>query len=203
VHLLGYFFDPKSPRLAAFLEDQRADRVRRVEQMAVRLAALGKPIDVAPLVRPSGTRPGRSVGRPLVAWALVRAGHVRDVQQAFHELIAEGRPAFVPRRGSAPADVIAILGEAGGIASLAHPGLLDDDSLIPDLARRGLTALEAYHSDQDEETTAHYLAMAAELGLAVSGGSDYHGDAGHRRDGLGRIGLPAERFRELQARAGR
>ncbi len=203
VHVLGYFFDRDSPVLAAFLEEQRADRVRRVEEMAARLAALGKPIDVADLTRRSETRSGRSVGRPLVAGALVRAGHVADVRQAFDELIGEGRPAYLPHRGRPPADVVAVIREAGGIASLAHPGLLGDDPLVVSLAGRGLAAIEAYHGDHNADTTARYLAMAAELGLAVTGGSDYHGDADRRRDALGTVGLPEERYHELVERARR
>ena len=133
----------------------------------------------------------------------MRAGHVADVRQAFDELIGEGRPAYVARRGTTPAEVLEIIHEAGGIASLAHPGLLGQDELIPDLARRGLSAIEAYHSDHDATTTGHYLAVAAQHGLAVTGGSDYHGDAGHRRDGLGVVELPEEHYRALLERARR
>lgn len=203
VHMLGYFFDPGSAVLAKFLEDQRADRVRRVREMAARLTALGKPINVDRMTKPSATKPGRSVGRPLVAWALVRAGHVSNVRQAFDELIGEGRPAYVARRGTTPADVLDIIHQAGGVASLAHPGLLGHDELIGELVERGLTAIEAYHSDHDPAATAHYLALAAQYGLAVTGGSDYHGDAGHRRDGLGIVELPEEHYQVLLERAGK
>jgi len=205
VHVLGYFFDPASVPLAEFLREQRADRVRRVREMAERLARLGKPIDVTHLTQPSDTMSGKSVGRPMVAAALVRAGHVTDIRQAFAELIGEGRPAYVARRGRGPAEVVAMLHDAGGIASLAHPGLLGPlaDVLIPDLARRGLPALEAYHTDHDAHTTERYLSMADALGLVVTGGSDYHGDVGHRAKGFGRISLPEPRYRELKARAGR
>jgi predicted metal-dependent phosphoesterase TrpH len=201
VHMLGYFFDPASPALTTFLQDQRADRVRRVEEMATKLAALRKPIDIERIRRASATRPGRSVGRPFVAWALVRAGHAADVREAFDALIGEGRPAFVPRHGATPAEVLRIIHDAGGIASLAHPGLLGQDELIPDLAQRGLIALEVYHSDHEPAVTAHYLAVVAQHGLAVTGGSDYHGDAGHRRNGLGVVELPEEHYRVLLERA--
>lgn len=201
VHVLGYFFDPGSALLTRFLMDQRADRVRRVREMAAKLEELEKPIDVEGLTQPSATKPGRSVGRPLVARALVRAGHVSDVRQAFDELIGEGRPAYVARRGTTPADVLDIIRQAGGIASLAHPGLLGHDELIPELVQSGLTAIEAYHSDHDPAMTAHYRAVATQYGLAVSGGSDYHGNAGHRRNGFGVIELPEEQYSVLLERA--
>jgi len=202
VHVLGYFFDPASPALTAFLQDQRADRVRRAQEIAAKLAALGKPVDVERIMRAADQKPGRSVGRPLVAWAMVRAGHVADPRQAFDQWIGEGRPAYVPRRGSTPADVLEIIREAGGLSSLAHPGLLGCDSLIPDLVERGLTALEAYHCDHDPVLTERYLSMATRHGLAVTGGSDYHGDAGYR-PGLGMVGLPEAHYRVLRERARR
>ena len=89
----------------------------------------------------------------------------------------------------------------GGVASLAHPGLLKRDDLIPGLVDAGLPALEAYHSDHDSETTEHYLSLAKRYGLAVSGGSDYHGEPVRRKSAFGKIGLPLEQFERLSARA--
>ena len=203
VHVLGYFFDPDSEILEGFLQEQRTDRVRRVREMATKLASLGKPIDVEQITGAPGTKPGRALGRPLVASALVKAGHVADIRQAFDEFIGEGKPAYVARRGGTPVEVVKIVGQAGGIASLAHPGPLGNDALIPELVDGGLVAIEAYHSDHDSAATAHYLALAAQYGLAVSGGSDYHGEVGHRRNGLGIVGLPDEHYRVLKARAQR
>jgi predicted metal-dependent phosphoesterase TrpH len=198
VHVLGYFIDRDDPALEIFLEQQRADRVRRVSAIADKLADLGKPIDRSRLLSP-GPR-GRSLGRPLVAKALVKAGHVADVRQAFDQLLGEGKPAFVPRRGPCPADVIGIIGRAGGLASLAHPGLLKRDDLIPAMIDAGLTAVEAFHSEHDMSMTSHYLMFAERHGILVSGGSDYHGEKERRRAAFGAIGLPRDRFEKLLAR---
>jgi predicted metal-dependent phosphoesterase TrpH len=200
VHVLGYFIDRADASLAAFLEKQRADRIRRVEVMADRLAEMGKPVDRQALATP--TR-GRSIGRPMVARALVKAGHVVDAREAFDRLIGEGRPAFVPRVGPSPSDVVTIISKAGGIASLAHPGLLRRDDLIPGLVEAGLTAIEAFHSDHDSPTTDHYLALADRHDILVSGGSDYHGEKERRRAAFGSVGLPRDRFDRLAARAKR
>jgi predicted metal-dependent phosphoesterase TrpH len=135
----------------------------------------------------------------MVAKALVRAGHVADLRQAFDQLIGEGKPAFIPRCGPSPVDVIGIINQAGGIASLAHPGLLKRDELIPSMIDSGLTALEAFHSEHDVLTTQHYLALADHHGILVSGGSDYHGDKERRKAAFGTIGLPHERFEMLKA----
>ena len=197
VHMLGYFFDRDDAALAGFLEHQRLDRLRRVHEMADKLLALGKPIDRESVV--SSKAPGKSLGRPLVAKALVKAGHVADIRQAFDQLIGEGKPAFVERSGPGPAAVIDIIGRAGGVSSLAHPGLLRRDELIPAMVDAGLTALEAFHSEHDPTMTERYLAMAERHGILVTGGSDYHGDQDHRRSALGVVGLPGERFERLDA----
>ena len=201
VHVLGYFIDRSNEHLAAFLEKQRADRVRRVLAIADRLADMGKRIGRDELI--ADRAPGRSLGRPLVAQALVKAGHVADMRQAFEQLIGEGRPAFMPRIGPTPADVIDIIERAGGVASLAHPGILRRDDLIPGLIDAGLSALEAFHSEHDAATSEHYLGMADRLGVLVSGGSDYHGDKERRRAAFGTVGLPPERFQRLKDRAER
>jgi predicted metal-dependent phosphoesterase TrpH len=201
VHVLGYFIDPGSEPFAEFLLRQRLDRVRRLTEMVDRLADIGKPVNREKvLARKEG---GGSLGRPVVARALVRAGHVADMRQAFDELIGEGKPAFVPRVGPEPSEVVRIIAGAGGVASLAHPGLLKRDDLIPALVDAGLPALEAFHSDHDAETTDHYLALAARYGIAVSGGSDYHGEPIRRRSAFGKIGLPQEHFERLSACAGK
>jgi predicted metal-dependent phosphoesterase TrpH len=103
VHLLGYFFDPAHAPLLTFLEGQRALRVSRVREIGSRLAALGMPVDVDALLTSAATRPGTSVGRPQIARALVTAGHVSSVQEAFERWLATGLPAFVPRTGPSPA----------------------------------------------------------------------------------------------------
>lgn len=197
IHVLGYFFDHRARALQDFLAAQRADRIARVEAIAGRLAVLGLPVNVAPICARARRNPSISVGRPQVAAALVRAGHAASFADAFERFLGRGGPAFVPRRPVPPAEVVALVGAAGGIASLAHPGLNGRDDLIAPLAAEGLAAIEAFHTDHDEDTTARYLAMAAELHTGVSGGSDYHGELAGRASGLGRVGLPPEHFRHL------
>ena len=201
VHLLGYFFDVGSAPLAAFLARQRADRVRRLHDLLDRLAALGLKIDSEPLVDAAASASGPSIGRPQIADALVAAGHVRDRGDAFDRWLGDGRPAFVPRRGSTPEEVIDLVRRAGGISSLAHPGLLKMDALVPQLAAAGLTALEVRHSEHDADIERHYREMAARCDLAVSGGSDFHGDFVHGARVLGAVTLPPEDYAGLEARA--
>lgn len=195
VHILGYFQDLDDAELSSFLATQRADRVRRLEAMVDRLATLGLDIDLPPLV---GGAPGRAVGRPLVAAALVAAGHVASIGEAFDRYLSPGRPAFVARAGASPEAVVGILGRANGIASLAHPGKMGDDRLVARLIDAGLPAIEVYHPDHTPEDRARYLGMARAAGLAVTGGSDYHGPGSGRSTALGQVSLPADEFDQLR-----
>lgn len=196
VHMLGYFFDPGSATLAALLERQRALRVARIREIGERLAALRMPVDVESVLLAAAAQPGSSVGRPQVARELMRAGYVASVQEAFDLWLATGRPAFIPRTGPSPASVIGAIHEAGGIASMAHPGVTKRDDLIGPLIDAGLDAIEVYHSDHTPEVEHTYKMIAERHGVAVSGGSDFHGDE-TRRNALGIVTLPPEAFQEL------
>jgi predicted metal-dependent phosphoesterase TrpH len=203
VHVLGYFVEPGDPELERFLDAQRADRRRRVEEMIERLAELGMPIESNNLGGEAAQAAGRALGRPLVARALVEAGHARDIGDAFDRLLGHGRPAFVARRGASPVEVIGVLNRAGGLASFAHPGKLGLDGLIGELAAAGLAAIEAFHPDHTAKDVARYRRLAADLGLAVTGGSDFHGPGAGRVDALGEVVLPAEELAAFEARRGR
>jgi predicted metal-dependent phosphoesterase TrpH len=197
VHVLGYFLDPRSASLRGFLSDQRARRVDRVRRVIQKLAGHGLRLDADAIVRPALDDPSRSAGRPWVARALIAAGYVKSGNEAFDAWLSRGRPGFVPREGTAPEDVIARIHDAGGIASLAHPGLLGRDTWIAPLADAGLDAIEAYHADHGPQDTARYLAMAGRLTLAVSGGSDYHADESHGAAHPGSVALPRDAYDAL------
>jgi 3',5'-nucleoside bisphosphate phosphatase len=199
-HVLGYFIDTQSAPLRTFLERQRADRLRRVTEMGDRLSALGCGIDVGRILD-DGER-GRSIGRPQIAAALVAAGHARTRDEAFARFLEAGRPAYVPRIGTPAAEVVRLIHDAGGVASLAHPGPNARDHLIPALAASGLDAIEAAHPDHDSATEARYRTLAARLGLMVTGGSDFHGvSMGHRTAKLGIATLSADDFERLRRAA--
>jgi hypothetical protein len=176
VHMLGYFFDLRDAPFAAFLAAQRERRVARVEAIVARLAELGLPVDMTPLLDLARRFRGQSVARPHVARAMVAAGYVKDARAAFDQWLGDGRPAFVERAGPSPRDVIAAVHAAGGLVSLAHPGRTRIDGEIPGLVADGLDALEVYHSDHDADLTAAYGVMVARWGLLATGGTDFHAD---------------------------
>jgi predicted metal-dependent phosphoesterase TrpH len=199
VHVLGYFIDIDARELRTFLERQRTDRIRRVEEMRDRLATLGVPIDAQPIVDAAAR--GRSVGRPQIAEALVTAGHARTRDEAFERYLEFDCPAYVPRRGARPEAVIEVLHAAGGLASIAHPGVRPQDDRIGRLAASGLDAIEAAHPDHDAPAEARYRALAARHGLLITAGSDFHGE--HRAPGIGAVTLAPTDFERLRKAAAR
>ena len=202
IHILGYFIDVAGSGLASFLRAQRSQRVERVFEIGERLAALGVTIDIDELVETVAERPGTSVGRPTIARALVEAGHVGSSQEAFDRYLASGKPAFVPRRGPSPRDVVEVIHLAGGIASMAHPGLTNQPALLESLVGGGLDGIEVYHSDHPPAIRSELAIFAARHRLLVTGGSDFHGDDGRDRP-LGGVTLPSADFVRLRDAADR
>jgi predicted metal-dependent phosphoesterase TrpH len=202
VHILGYYFDPSDAALIAFLERQRVQRVDRVREISERLRGLGAPVDAEAMLRWVAERPGTSVGRPTIARALVEAGHAASFQDAFDRFLATGQPAFVPRRGSSAQDVVEVVHRAGGIASMAHPGITKQPELLASLVAGGLDGVEVYHSDHTPPVRAELTVYAARHRLLVTGGSDFHGDDGRDRP-LGGVTLPRADFERLQEAASR
>jgi predicted metal-dependent phosphoesterase TrpH len=197
VHVLGYFVDQPDADFLTFLADQRADRRRRAREMMDRLAMAGVPVSETLVFADNDD--ARAVGRPALGRALVAAGHARDVNDAFDRYLGAGRPAFVSRRGPSPGAVVRALTRIGAIAALAHPGKQDRDDLIGPLVAAGMTAIEVFHPDHDVRREDRYRGMAREHGLLATGGSDYHGPDTGRAAALGRVGIDAQTYADLEA----
>jgi 3',5'-nucleoside bisphosphate phosphatase len=178
LHLLGYLFDPANPPLAAELELLRTDRIRRAKAIVDKLVELGAPVTWEQVSAIAGDG---AVGRPHIAQALVDAGVVADIPAAFvPEWIANDGRAYVEKYSLTPSRAIALVRDAGGVTVFAHPaassrGDVVDESAIEAFASAGLDGLEVDHPDHDEPTRARLRSIAHELGLLVTGSSDYHG----------------------------
>jgi predicted metal-dependent phosphoesterase TrpH len=177
VHLLAYLFDPEHPGLAAERARLREERLGRGERIVRALAADGYPVDWAQIVTASA---GGVVGRPHVARALVAAGVVGSVDAAFASLLHHGSPYYVTKADTDVLEGIALVRAAGGVPVFAHGlatkrGRVVGDDAIAAMAGAGLLGLEVDHPDHAPEERAHLRGLAAELGLIVTGSSDYHG----------------------------
>ncbi len=174
VHLIALGVDIARPDLLAFLAEQREHRVGRARRIVETLREYGIELDVQRLFELAGEG---SVGRPHVARAMVERGYVATVQEAFDRWLADGKPGDVPRPKLAPAEAVARIHEWGGIAVAAHPCFVGEGWLdvLAEVAAAGVDAIEVYYRDYPAETVAELESAAERLGLARSGGSDFHG----------------------------
>jgi 3',5'-nucleoside bisphosphate phosphatase len=177
LHLLAYLFDPEHPALAAERARLREERLFRGERIVSRLVASGYPVEWSAIVAASG---GGVVGRPHVARALVDAGVVGSVDEAFADLLHHRSPHYVAKADTDVLDGIRLVRAAGGVPVFAHGlatkrGRVVDDEAIAAMAEAGLLGLEVDHPDHSDAERAHLRGLAGELGLLVTGSSDYHG----------------------------
>ena len=197
LHVLGYHVRLASERLQSVLGQLREGRLQRARAMVNRLTAMGLPLDWGRVMEIAGE--GSSVGRPHVAQALVERGYAVSTADAFARYIGKGRPAHIERFKLAPAQAIALIREAGGVAVLAHPLQLMD--VVPELVGAGLAGLEAYYPGYSARETGFLLDLAARYGLLVTGGSDFHGGGVLPESRLGGVEVPAGVLEALRHRA--
>jgi 3',5'-nucleoside bisphosphate phosphatase len=187
VHVLAYAFDAHDERIDARLRGFRNARQQRGQAIVERLGTLGYPI--AP-ERVDQLAAGGAVGRPHVARALVEAGHVASVSEAFDRLLGSGKPAYVDKERFAIEEAIALIRNAGGVTSIAHPTLYPDHSrLVPILLDAGIDAVEVLHPQVDENHRHRYANLARFRGKFTTGGSDDHGTV-KTSETLGTIKVP-------------
>jgi predicted metal-dependent phosphoesterase TrpH len=191
VHLLGYGFDAGAQRLQDFLRWQREGRLERVQTIVRILRENGMPIEVERVLEIAGEA---TVGRPHVARALVEQGHVNSVQEAFDLWLGNGKPADVNREKLIPVDAIQMIHDHGGVVFVAHAVFIGEEypEAVEQLARWGVDGIETYYKHYDAETVRAHELIAARLGLAKSGGSDYHGLGNPDDREIGDIPFPDE-----------
>jgi predicted metal-dependent phosphoesterase TrpH len=178
VHLLAYLFDPTAPTIVAEQSRLRAERRVRLQRMAERMAEDGYPID--PVALMAGLPADSPAGRPHLAMAMVAAGLVASVDEAFAEFLNTRGRYHVSRRDTPVHTAIQMIADAGGVTVLAHAfarhrGPTVTAEVIKELAAAGLTGLEVDHPDHDPATRAELGALADDLSLIPTGSSDYHG----------------------------
>jgi predicted metal-dependent phosphoesterase TrpH len=197
VHILGHFIDWQSEDFRAKLAHLQDSRLGRARRMVERLTELGKPVEWE---RVQSFAEG-AVGRPHVALALVEAGHVESVSEAFDKYISRTGPAYVERERLEPEEVVATILGVGGLATLAHPRELHAagslDALLERLRTAGLTGMETYYQDYDSGEVEMFRKICEHHELLPLGGSDFHGMGGPKQREPGDIPLPIEPVNEL------
>ena len=197
VHILGLGVDPDDDALEAALSRQRDARRVRFDRMVDKLRGQGVPIDAALEGLPPTTDED-ALGRPRLARALIRCGYAVSVEDAFRQHLSRGRPAFVPRQGLGPREAIRAIRDAGGLASLAHYAEAPEHLLwMRALVDMGLSGLEVYYRAYDQATVAVLHDIALDLGLVMTGGTDYHGDRETYAEAHAELWFPPEQAEKL------
>ena len=192
LHILGYWVDPDAPSMLEHSASAARQREERMRKMLARLADHEIRVSWEEVVQAAGPE-ARSIGRPHLARALLEAGHIRSYREAFDRYISDAGPAFVAQAFPDVGEAMRRIHAAGGVAVWAHPPLEVFDREIRHLVGMGLDGIEALRPETPPAYSLLLERAAAELGLLVTGGSDWHGP--HRRP-LGDFYL---RAREVEA----
>lgn len=200
VHVLGYFIEYSRPAFQATIKVLRDARERRGERMVELLNEEGVHIKWE---RVREIAQG-SVGRPHVAKALLEAGYVQSIGEAFETYIGTGKPAYVPRYKLTPEDAVRLIISANGLPVIAHPitlpGLDTLRTWLPELKAAGMVGLETYYGSYTQEDEQALLTLAHEYELIPTGGTDFHGPGIHPTPLGGRF-VPHEAVEQLKAAA--
>jgi len=203
VHILGYYIPLDDQRFQGLLAHRRGARVRRGQAMVQRLQALGCAITFDQVER---IAQGGAITRPHVARALVEAGCVASVEEAFRRYLHAGGPAYVPHEPFSPVEAVRAVLDAGGVPVLAHPGRMEDEGIIPELVAAGLQGLECYYPEHTPADTRRFLELAAKYDLVITGGTDFHGPGSSNDRPIGSVSAPpgaVEALKERRARLAR
>jgi 3',5'-nucleoside bisphosphate phosphatase len=202
LHVLGYFLPPGHALLETFLATTRAARHRRADQIVARLRRLGLAIELADVV---ATAAGGALGRPHVARVLVERGVTLDINDAFARYLGRGRPAYVEKPLPSLSQVTELVHAVGGVAVAAHLGEHGTEGQIRQFYEQGLDGLEVRHPSHSPGNERRLTGIAERLGLAISGGSDWHGDTelGDAHAPLGGLDVPEAWLEQLEERRGK
>ncbi len=198
VHVLGYCVKPADPVFQGYLSAFRNARFTRAQNMVDKLRALGVNISLENVMAQAGAG---SVGRPHIARALLAAGQISSITEAFDRYIGFGKAAYVPRLKYRPEEMIKAVIEAGGVPVLAHPGITCKDELVLTLIEAGLQGLEVAHPQHSRERERHYRELCRSHGLIATGGSDFHGAGVAGHGSLGEAVTPYETVLRLREQA--
>lgn len=196
VHILGYYIDFKKEWFLDRLQFLRETRTKRALQMIGKLNELGLKITIQDVLNISGEG---AIGRMHIARALLERKYISAIAEAFQKYIGKGRYAYVKKYRITPREAIDMVDKLGGISVLAHPQIMNIDSIIPIMIKQGLQGIEVYHSDHTHEGEEKYLAMTRSYNLLVTGGSDCHG-IGKGKVLMGTVKIPYELVEKLKDR---
>ena len=200
VHMLGHFVHPDEAGLASFQIKLKGERFRRMEQMVAKMKGLGFPVTMDMVVALAGDE--AHLARPHLARVMIKLGYATSTKEAFDRWLGDGKPGAVPRFEFSFEDAIKLIRAAGGVATLAHPGVSRVyEHEIAAMKAAGMSGLETEHSDHPPSLREKFRKWAAQMDLVPTAGSDFHGEAVAPGRKLGSASMKPDDFERLRARA--
>lgn len=174
VHILGYFMDTENSDFQEMLKLQQQARIKQTKEI-ISLLSKKEGIKIKFEDIKKQVAQGGSIGRPHIAKAIANIGGTSNVMEAYSKYIHDDSPVYVQRKTVSPQDAVEVIYDAGGIPVIAHPHDIDiAEELIKELMQYGLRGIEAYHRKHSPACVEYFSSMAEDLGLIVTGGSDFH-----------------------------
>ncbi|MCF6271494.1 MAG: PHP domain-containing protein [Melioribacteraceae bacterium] len=193
VHLLGYFIDINNSELKKYLSFFRDERYHRALRIVKKLNALDLDISIDDVHEVTNSS---AIGRPHIAIAMIRKGIVNDYYEAFQKYLRDGAPAYERKIHVSPQSALKIIGDAGGLSFIAHPGHLKE-SILMTLINSGIDGIEVIHPSHNSYQRKFYRGIVSQYCLLESGGSDFHGGEKGDDDNLGRHWLDPKYYKEM------
>lgn len=194
LHIVGLFIDYNDPNLLKILKNLSLGRKNRMDDMLKKLAEMGMPITMEEIEK---FKTKDIIGRLHLAQTMQMKGYVKNTAEAFNKFIGDGKPAYANRKRLSSKKAISLIKEVGGIPILAHPHLLRDESVIPQLIEEGIEGIETYYVDHGKNPSSKFVEIAKKYNLLISGGSDCHGIA-KCKTFLGKVKVPYQAIEEMK-----
>ncbi|MCT4595011.1 MAG: PHP domain-containing protein [Anaeromicrobium sp.] len=194
VHILGYFIDYENEELNKICRNIKEARKSRALKIIEKLRNKGMDITKDDLVKIGHVE---SIGRPHIARIMVAKGYVKDMEEAFTKWIGRNRPAYVERYKISIKEAVYYIRKAGGVAVLAHPGLLEEHIDVLDIINLGIDGIEVYHTKHTKEKCEQFEKMAKENDKLVTGGTDFHEPVYACEPHLGKIHIKKQEIEKM------
>ena len=189
IHIVGYNIDIYNGALSDMINEISEARWTRFSEMIKNLQDNNYNIREADVLQVAGT--SRSIGRFHIARALVKKGEFKTVREAFEKMLGKDKPAYAPRYFPEVEEIVDVIHQAGGQAVLAHPKLVEDDSLVESICTK-VDGIEVFYPNHQPQDIQRYLSFAEKFNLLIVGGSDFHGSASRFVNGLGEFTVADE-----------
>jgi 3',5'-nucleoside bisphosphate phosphatase len=182
VHILGYFIDPDNRELERYLKFFREERLKRAIRIVNKLKSLGFTISIEDVLEQSKNS---AIGRPHIAQAMLEKNLISNYYEAFNKYIGNNCPAYEKKVHISPQSIVKIIGDAGGLSFIAHPGNMPE-GLLKELIEEGIDGIEVIHPSHGPNQVKFYKGIVNEYFLLESGGSDFHGGKREDESNLGK-----------------